>query len=64
MANLKRVQFRAMVRKDCLQMRVKWCRTFMTILVSIGIGVVIGALFAEATKTLTDKDNPGSSVTA
>ena len=48
---MKCSQFKAMVRKDCLQMKVKWCRTLTTFIFSLIIGLMIGSMLQEVLKT-------------
>ena len=54
MVNLKRNQFKAMVRKDCLQMKVMWCRTLTQFIFSLLIGFMIGG----SLKDLLKETNP------
>jgi hypothetical protein len=55
---LKRNQFKAMVRKDCMQMKVRWCRTLTQFIFSIIIGFAIGSTL----KNLITDENPTSQV--
>ena len=55
---LKRNQFKAMVRKDCMQMKVNWCKTLSQFIFSIVIGFAIGGTL----KDLIADENPTSQV--
>lgn len=54
MAKLVRVQLSAMVRKDCLHMKLYWVKNLATFLFSTAMGIVIGQLHRRVYKN----DNP------